>query len=75
MALIQPLAWEPPYAAGTALKCKRKRKETVFFKSHFADNTGNIYQAFFRNHLGGKKSIQGSGDTYMAQPHDLGVSG
>ena len=26
-ALIQPLAWELPYAAGVALKKKKKRKE------------------------------------------------
>jgi len=25
-ALIQPLAWEPPYAVGVALKSKKKRK-------------------------------------------------
>ena len=29
-ALIQPLAWEPPYAAGVALKSKKKKKK----KSH-----------------------------------------
>ena len=27
-ALIQPLAWEPPYAAGAALKKKRKKEIT-----------------------------------------------
>ena len=28
MALIRPLAWEPPYAAGAALeKAKRKKKK------------------------------------------------
>ena len=26
-ALIQPLAWELPYAAGAALKCKKKKKK------------------------------------------------
>ena len=26
-ALIQPLAWEPPYAEGLALKTKKKQKE------------------------------------------------
>ena len=26
-ALIQPLAWEPPYAAGAALKRKKKKRE------------------------------------------------
>ena len=26
-AQIQPLAWEPPYAVGAALKTKNKRKE------------------------------------------------
>ena len=27
-ALIQPLAWEPPYAAGAALKRQNKNKQT-----------------------------------------------
>lgn len=27
MALIQPLAWEPPYATGVALKSKKKKEE------------------------------------------------
>ena len=26
-ALIQPLAWEPPYATGVALKSKKKKKK------------------------------------------------
>ena len=26
VALIQPLAWEPPYATGAALKKKKKKK-------------------------------------------------
>ena len=26
VALIQPLAWEPPYAAGVALKKKKEKK-------------------------------------------------
>ena len=28
-APIQPLAWEPPYVAGVALKKKKKKKEEV----------------------------------------------
>ena len=32
-ATIQPLTWEPPYAVGTALKKKEKKKETVVFPS------------------------------------------
>ena len=27
VALIRPLAWEPPYAAGAALKSRRKEKK------------------------------------------------
>ena len=27
-ALIQPLAWEPPHAAGAALKSQKKKKST-----------------------------------------------
>ena len=30
VALIQPLAWEPPYAMGAALK-KTKKKKKVFY--------------------------------------------
>ena len=26
-ALIGPLAWEPPYAAGVALKCQKQKKQ------------------------------------------------
>ena len=28
-ALIQPLAWEPPYATSVALKCKKKKKANI----------------------------------------------
>ena len=28
VALIRPLAWEPPYAAGEALKSKQTNKQT-----------------------------------------------
>ena len=34
VALIGPLAWEPPYAMGAALKSKKKKKE----------NTKDLYQ-------------------------------
>ena len=27
VALIRPLAWEPPYVAGEAVKSKKKKKE------------------------------------------------
>ena len=29
LALIQPLAWEVPYAAGVALKSKKRKKENL----------------------------------------------
>ena len=29
-ALIGPLAWEPPYAAGAALKRTKKKKKEIF---------------------------------------------
>ena len=32
-ALIRPLAWEPPYAAGMALKLKKKKKKEALFLS------------------------------------------
>ena len=31
VALIQPLAWEPPYAVGVALKSKTKQKNYIYF--------------------------------------------
>ena len=30
VALIGPLAWEPPYAAGVALKSKKEKKQKNF---------------------------------------------
>ena len=32
VAPIQPLAWEPPYASGEALKSKKKKKKKVKIK-------------------------------------------
>ena len=32
-ALIQPLAWEPPYVTGVALKNKRQRKNSPMLTS------------------------------------------
>jgi len=29
VALIQPLAWKPPYAVGVALKSKKKKKKNL----------------------------------------------
>ena len=34
-ALIRPLAWEPPYATGSALK-RQKKKKKVFKKRGYA---------------------------------------
>ena len=34
VALIRPLAWEPPYAAGVALKSKKKKKKRKFMFWH-----------------------------------------
>ena len=31
VALIQSLAWEPPYAVGAALKKKKKKKKIIQF--------------------------------------------
>ena len=31
VALIRPLAWEPPYAASEALKIEKKKKEHSFY--------------------------------------------
>ena len=37
VALIRPLAWEPPYAVGAALKKKNKREREILF-----DTTSNM---------------------------------
>ena len=44
-ALTGPSAWEPPYAAGTALKKKKADKENVFFQ------TLVVWFGVFRRHL------------------------
>ena len=36
-ALIRPLAWEPPYAVGTALKRKEKKKKKISYLFHGFD--------------------------------------
>ena len=42
VAPIRPLAWEPPYAANSALKRKRKKKEKK--KSQSRGLTRNFWQ-------------------------------
>ena len=34
MPVIRPLAWEPPYAVGAALKSQNKQKESMFKDMH-----------------------------------------
>ena len=34
VAPIGPLAWEPPYAVGTALKSKKREKERLFIYTY-----------------------------------------
>ena len=38
VALLQPLAWEPPYAAGAALEKKKKKKKICWLSSDVQDN-------------------------------------
>ena len=45
IALIQPLAWEPPYATGVALKKQKKRKEK---KERKKMQVGNSDLHFYR---------------------------
>ena len=43
VALIRPLAWEPPYATGAVLKRPKKKKkaeESDYEKSKAGNNTG-----------------------------------
>ena len=35
VALIHPLAWEPPYAEGVALRRKRERERERVYTCHF----------------------------------------
>ena len=44
VAPIQPLAWEPPYAAGVAIKSKKKRKEKR--KTKTEENMEYSYNGF-----------------------------
>ena len=43
-ALIRPLAWEPPYAAGAALKDKKTKKflkeKRMQIEEHYTDGSG-----------------------------------
>ena len=41
-ALIAPLAWEPPYATGAALKKKKKKKKSF----RFTEELGERYKDF-----------------------------
>ena len=38
-ALIQPLVWEFPYATGTVLKSKKKKKKSACFTGTYPDKT------------------------------------
>ena len=49
-ALIQPLAWEPPYAVGAALKKKKKKKKKTK-KKYRVDIVCTVVGA--GNYLGG----------------------
>ena len=37
IALIRPLAWEPPYAMSVALKAKKKKEEVLPFAAMWMD--------------------------------------
>ena len=49
VALIQPLAWEPPHAAPAALKRKKKKKLAIFLEAYFIPNS--LYPLFPYTHL------------------------
>ena len=40
-ALIQPLAWEPPYATGVTIKSKRNKQKSI--------NVGRAFSPVFEN--------------------------
>ena len=46
IALIRPLAWEPPYAAGEALKKKKKKKKPYSsFSPRYAKSNLSLFQS------------------------------
>ena len=45
-ALIRPLAWELPYAAGVALKEKRKKKEKKIMSSFLIKGKDHVSISF-----------------------------
>ena len=49
-ALIGPLAWEPPYATGAALKRKRDKKNSGYFYS-FSHNDETKFGVYYTTHL------------------------
>ena len=42
VALIGPLAWEPPYASGAALKSPTKQNKHIFLTGRFGKERSNI---------------------------------
>ena len=54
MALIQPLAWELPYAAGAALKSKNEKK-----KNWVAEGAKAANQEITLDYLGGSNVPKG----------------
>ena len=43
-APIEPLAWEPPYAEGVALKRQKKKKKVYLFKEVYKKTNKKNYQ-------------------------------
>ena len=54
-ALIRPLAWEPPYAAGAALEKTKKKK---IFRNDNISNNSNERKGKYRKIILGSKRIQ-----------------
>ena len=49
-ALIGPLAWEPPYAAGAALKRKKQKNIYIFYSDYFVFSIYSLFSVLFTLH-------------------------
>ena len=66
-ALIRPLAWEPPYAVGVALKTKKKKKKK---KKNFKEEE-RIRIHLFQKEVLGPGRCRGKEETAQKSTHTL----
>ena len=49
VAPIRPLAWEPPYASGAALKCTKKKEKKPYKILRKINLTRSVYDLYEEN--------------------------